>query len=285
MCWWVIIRIAIHKLRHGEGMDGRVQLHKHSRLVWNSDAQHTLPALSDRRPLRYKAQSVEIHIRSADNGHESLSRVEQIVLVDIRLERGNRECTCRFGDGAGVFKDVFDSCADSVVVDELDVIYELLADAEGFFADYPNGRTITKHTNIVEHHSMTSFDGPGQGIAVESLSTHHLDIFGGYALDILAHTANQTTTADAAKDRVNVGHVNLAGEFDGSSTLAGDDVRMVIRRDVGEVEVVREPETFGFCIIKRVAVEDDLGAKPVDVLPLDGWSVFGHEDGAGDIKV
>lgn len=81
-----------------------------------------------------------------------------------------------------------------------------------------------------------------------------------------------------------IGICDLAADFHGDCSLAGDDVGVVVRGDEREAFFLFEAETFGLGFVKVAAVEDDGGAETLDVAPFDGGGGDGHDDDGGDVE-
>jgi hypothetical protein len=95
---------------------------------------------ADASTLGYKTQPVKVHVGAAQNRGVSLAL--GLVQGDVLLDGGDRQRTRRLDDAARVDKDVFDGGADRVGVDRHEFVHQLAADAEGFFTDPLDRRTV-----------------------------------------------------------------------------------------------------------------------------------------------
>ena len=86
------------------------------------------------------AQAVEIHVGAAGNGNQGLAL--RPIAGDIGFEAGQRQCAGGLGDAAGVVVDIFDGAANGIGVDGDDVVEQVAADAEGFFAHEFHGGAV-----------------------------------------------------------------------------------------------------------------------------------------------
>lgn len=174
---------------------------------------------------------------------------------------------------------VLDSSADLVVIHKGDLIDRVLADPEALFANNLDGSTVTERTDFAQDHSLASRDTPLHRITVDSLDSDNLDAFGSDPLDVGRHSGDQSATSNAAKDPIQLLKLlHLAGQLDRYSALTGNDERVVVGRDEVESVNLSEPGAFGFGLVKVLSMQNNLGAEPLDISPLDGGCRQRHDD-------
>ena len=94
------------------------------------------------------AQAVEVHVGTAVDGNQGLAFA--VFAGDIGFQTGQNQCAGRFGDAAGVVEDVFDGAADGIDINGDNVVQEVAAEAEGFFADDFDGGTVGEKSDVFD---------------------------------------------------------------------------------------------------------------------------------------
>ena len=220
------------------------------------------------------AQAVEIHVGAAGDGDKGL--VLDAVAGGIGFQAGKGERAGGFGDAAGVVENVFDGAADGVGVDGDDVVQEVAAEAEGFFADDFDGGTVGEESDIFEADDFSGFDGLFHAAGVVCLYTDDFDARADL-FDECGNARSQPAAADGDEDGVDVVGT-LAHDFHADRALSGNHVGVVKWGDVGQF--------FFFCQFHRViigivvgnAFEDDFAAAAFDGVDFDLGRGFGHND-------
>jgi len=105
------------------------------------------------------------------------------------------------------------------------------------------------------------------------------------ALDVRGHATEQTAAADRAKHGIDVRHVRLAADLHANRALPRNHKRVVKRRNHRQAMRLREAHRLGLGLVKVGTVENDLGAEPLDILPLDARRPTRHHNRARDRQV
>lgn len=183
-------------------------------------------------------------------------------------------------------KDILHGSADLIVCAELDGVEVIFAYAEALLADNLNGSAIAEGSNLVEEDALALGDRPLHGVAVDRLDADDFETWLSNPLSVGTETRDMASAADGAEDAVQrVGGGNLSEDLHCDGALPGDDERIVVRRDIRERVLLREPEALGLGLVEVVAVEDDLGSETLYVEPLDSRRRDRHDDRAGDTEL
>ena len=251
------------------------------RFLRDGHRQDGLALFTDFRALRDIAQAIEVHVGPTEGGHQVF--ILDLFALDVLLDTSHAERTGRFGDGAGVFKDILDGGADFVGGDGDHLIHIVLADLPGILADLLDGHAIREDAHFVQYHPLASLHGRLQAVGVLGFNADHLD-FRAQVFDVGRHASNQSAAANTDKDGMN-GFAELPHDFHGHSALPGDDVRVVIGRDVG-VAVLRDQLLSMSCgLVKSVALENHFGAVITHRSHFDLWRGLRHDDDRLDTQV
>lgn len=78
--------IPVNKLGRRAGVDSTVESKETARLFWYLNAEECFATLTELRTLSDKAQSVKVHVGTADDGDESLLCANESILYDVSLE-------------------------------------------------------------------------------------------------------------------------------------------------------------------------------------------------------
>ena len=201
------------------------------------------------------AQAVEIHVGTAGNRHQCLAA--KLFALDVGLETGQRQRTGRLENAAGIFEHVLDGGADGVGIDQDDFVQQLAAQAEGFFTDQLDRRTVGKQADVLEFDPLAGSDGTRHGVRVGSLHADHADLR-LEALDVGGYPGGQPAAADGHEHGMDRPRV-LAQDFHADGALAGDHVRIVKRRNIGCTSGFGQFDRMQIGVAERVAVQHDPG--------------------------
>ena len=235
---------AVVEFRHHALAQLLAQGKERAGLFRNGHGNDAFAAFTNFTAFGNEAQGVEVHVRAGkDAGH---ARALYVVLGGVLLETGKGERARRFGNGAGVVKDILERGADLVVGAGDDLVEVLAEHAEGLVADAAHGHTVGKQGYAVERDGFTGF--PGGLKAGRALGFHADDLhFGEHLLDVNGHTSGEAATAHLHE---NVGEAAvLLEQFAGHSTLAGNDVGVIVGRDKGQAFFLGKTLGFGVGLI------------------------------------
>ena len=91
-------------------------------------------------------------------------------------------------------------------------------------------------------------------------------------------------TAATARHEQEVERADLFDQLTGGRALAGDDVRVIVRRDERQPALVGQTRSDGLADFAVAVVEDDVAAVPFRRDPLHGRCVRWHDDDARDAE-
>src|SRR4029453_5202728 len=95
--------------------------------------------------------------------------------------------------------------------------------------------------------------------------------------------AGEQPTAPTGREEI-VERPDLLDELTRRSTLTGDDVRMIVRRDERQAALAGQPSSDRFAILMLSVVLDDLAAAPFRSAPLDRRRIGLHHDDPRDVE-
>ena len=281
-----------------------------TRAFGNLDTEERLATLSELGTFRDEAKTPEVHVRTADDGDESMPGTDEVVLHDMGFEAGecygssrlrDRPCFCdMFRKRLAqrqlqllTLKDVLDGRADLIVVDLDDAVEQLAAYPERFLAYDLDCRTVAERTDLVQRNTFASSKTPCHGVSIDSFDAKDARSWRADPLDVFCHAAYESASANRTEDRVNVklawcprlSRGKLAQNFETNSTLAGDDEWVVVRWDEDKSVRLRETCTLGFGLVEILAMEHDLSSEPLYISNLDARCAGGHYDGARNLEL
>ncbi|KAI6890119.1 Threonine dehydratase [Hortaea werneckii] len=132
---------------------------------------------------------------------------------------------------------------------------QISADPERLLTYSLHSRSVREETDIVQRHPLARLQRCHQRIRIESLNADDLDM-------------RRYPLHDLSTDR----------------SLAGNDIRVVKRRDVGEAMHGRKTTAFRLGRIEVAPVQDNISAHPRDVHMLDRRRAGRHSDGGRDTE-
>ena len=154
-------------------------------LLGNGHRQQRFTFFAHLGPFSDKAQAVEIHIGTTQNGRIGLAA--GFVQRDVFFDGSYRHGTRRFDDAAGVDKNVFDRGAYGVGVDADVVVYQMPRYPKSFLAHQFHRGAIGKQAHIAQSDSLACCYRLQHGGRVIHLHPNHLH-FRAYRLDVIGHT-------------------------------------------------------------------------------------------------
>ena len=271
---FLVVTVAVVELGDVAAAEQVDELEKTAALFGDGYGENAFVAFAQFAAFGNVAQAMEIHVGATGYGYEGL--VLDAVAGGIGFQAGKGERACWFGDAAGVVEDVFDGAADGIGVNGDDVVQEVAAEAEGFFADDFDGGTVGEEADVFEADDFSGFDGLLHATGVVCLHADDFDA-GADLFDERGNARRQSAAADGDEDGMDVVGT-LAHDFHADRALSGNHVGVVKRGDVGQF--------FFFCQLHRVIVgivvgnafEDDFSAAAFDGVDFDFGRGFGHND-------
>ena len=247
--------VAVGEFGDGVGKDGFDEVGEGARALGDVDGEEGFFLLAEGGALGDEAEAVEVHVGAGGEGDELAGGVRGGVGGGVFLEAGEGEGAGRFEDRARVFEDVFDGCAGFVCGDEDNVVDDGAAEAEGFGPDGFDGGAVCEEPDFVENDRLAGVDGADHGVGVVGFYADDLDVRRD-AFDVDAYSCDEPAAADAAEDGFEFLEVGLPEELHADCALAGDDVGVVERGDVGELVDFGKACCFDFGGVKVIAFED-----------------------------
>lgn len=93
-----------------------------SGLFGDSDTHQDFTSFTDVRTFSDEAESAKVHVTARDDGDKAFPCTLEVVPDNVGFQACECEGAGRFGDRTGFFKDILDSSANLVIVDEDDVV-------------------------------------------------------------------------------------------------------------------------------------------------------------------
>ena len=231
-----------------EGLEG-------ARFLRNGHRQDGLAFLAHFRAFGDVAQTVEVHVGTAQGGNQVLAL--DFLALDVFLDAGHTQGTGRLGNGAGILEHILDGRADFVGGYGDHLVHVVLADLPGVLTNLLDCHTISKDAHFIEHHAFARFHGGLEAVGVLRFDTNHLDL-GAQILDVSGHAGNQpaaTNTDEDGVDRL----AELPHDFHGHRALAGDHIGIIVRRNVGVAVLCDQLLSVGRRLVEGIALENHLG--------------------------
>ncbi|PMB70998.1 hypothetical protein BM221_003461 [Beauveria bassiana] len=276
--------VAVGELGDGPGHDGLDEAGKGAGSLGDAAGEQHLLALAEGGALGDEAQAVKVHVGARGDGDEGAGRVRGRVAGGVLFEAGNGQRAGGLEPGPRVVVHVLDGGANLVGGDLDDVVDALAGEAKGLLADRLDGGAVGKQADLFEHDALAPLERLGHGVCVVGLDADNLDV-GRHALHVDADAGNQAAAADAAKDGLDLGHVDLGKELVANGALSGNHVRVVKGRDVDEPVGGGAAGALVLGGVKVGAVQDDVAAEAGDVGVLDARGALGHDDGGGNLEL
>jgi hypothetical protein len=183
------------------------------------------------------------------------------------------------------FEYVFDSGTNLVIVDFNYLVEKLPTDAEGLLANNAHRRAIAERANFGKRDALAFFQTARHRVPVDRFDADNTRARIANALNVFAYARDEASTADGAKDSVEMFSVReLFEDFHPDGSLTGDHERVVVRGHKDEAMRSGEAGTLALGLIKVGAMKDDFGAKAGDVADFDRGCALGHHDGAWDAE-
>ena len=135
------------------------------------------------------------------------------------------------------------------------LVHEVPAESERLLPYYLDRCSICKQSNVGQGHSLARSQTLGHGVRIPRLATDDLDV-GCYSLHIRGNSGNQSTATNTAKDGMDLLQVMLSQDLGADGSLTGNDIWIIERWDVGIVLQGRQTLTFGFGLVKVLAMQD-----------------------------
>ncbi len=270
---------AVIELGHGTRAHQLAEALEAAALLGNGHGEHRFARLARIGTLGHEAQTIEIHVRAAGNGHQRLltHRLARFRRAfDIGFGTGNGECAGRFEDAAGIGEHILDRRADGIGIDQDDLVDDLFCDPEGFLANLFNRGTVREQTDVGQCHAATSGQRARHRIRVGGLHTDHTDL-GPHRFDVSADAGDQAATANGDEHGVDRSCM-LAQDLHADRSLPGDHVRIVERMDEGELVLFLERQRVLVSVRIRVAGQHDLAAARAHRLDLEPRRRCRHHD-------
>ena len=200
----------------------------------------------------------------------------------IALQPGQRDPAGRLRHCAGAVEDVLHGGADLVRRDGDDLVEAVPADAEGFDAGLAHRHAVGEEADPVEHHALARRDGGLHGGGVVGLDADHLHV-GPQELDVGGDAGREAAAADGHEDGLDGLRV-LLQDLHPHRALAGDDVRVVVGRHIGEAAVRAEDLCMARRLVETVAVDHGVAAARPHARHLDARGRARHHDGGDDAE-
>ena len=107
---------------------------------------------------------------------------------------------------------------------------------------------------------------------------------GCHAFDVETDAGNETTSTTAAKNGLNLGHVDLTEELVSNGTLTSNDIRIVKRRDVDKPILFFSPRALLLGCIEIITMKHNMPSQSRDIHVLDTRRCLRHHDGRRDLE-
>ena len=250
------IGVAVVEFSDAAFVQGVDEGFERARFFRDGDGQDGFAFFADFGAFGDVAQAVKVHVGAAE--HASQVFAFKLLPLDVFFHSGHRQCPCRFCDGAGVFEYVFDGGADFVCRNRDDFIDGVFTDIPGFFPDLFNRHTVCKDTYFVQDHPLTGRHGGLQAVGVFRFHADHFDVR-AQVFDVRRHAGDQAAAAHGDEYRVH-GLGKLPHHFHGYGALPGNNVRVVVGRDVGVAVFFDQLLGMGGSFVEGVAFEYYPGA-------------------------
>ena len=156
----------------------------------------------------------------------------------VALQARERHAAGGLRHRAGAVEDVLHGGADLVRRDGDDLVEALAADAEVLLPGLTHRNAVGEQAHAVEHHALAGRDGGFHGGSVVGLDADHLHV-GPQELDVGGDAGREAAAAHGDEDgfdRLGV----LLQDLHPHRALAGDDVRVVVGRHIGEAALGAE---------------------------------------------
>ena len=226
------------------------------------------------------AQAVEVEVGAGVDRHER--RAREPALGRVALEPRERHRAGRLGHGAGAVEHVLHGGADLVRRHGDDLVEARAADPKGFDAGLAHRHAVGEKPHAVEHHAAARREGGLHGGGVVGLDADHLDV-GPEELDEGGDAGREPAPAHGHEDRLD-GLGVLLKDLHPHRALAGDDVRVVVGRHVGEAALGAKRLGMAGGLVEGVADDHGFAAARPHARDLDAGRRARHDDDRRDAE-
>jgi hypothetical protein len=257
--------------------DGRRDVGQQARPVVADDPQADDPAFAHQFAGQHRGQQARVDVAAGDD-QAALLAAEPFGIG----QQGGQ------GGGAGAFHDGLldvavecDAALEERLLDQQHVVDQRPGDRVAQVADFLDrdalgdgrGRAVPRRVDAAHLGRERGEHG--------RLDADHLNV----RLQVLrgrGHACDQSAAADRDRQDFQVRHVFQ--HLQRHRALAGHDVGIIERMDVGQLALGAEPVGRGRGLVEAVAVDHHLGAVGAGLLDLHERRGLGHHDGHGDAQ-